>query len=56
MPDSCKLCGKSTLDTDESHVLCKHHKGLVHHSCCSNECSTHGEPCEHSLGIFNPKN
>jgi len=27
-------------------------KSAIHLECCINNCSSHGAPCEHSLGIY----
>jgi len=48
----CKICGANFAESDDSVVMCNHHGNGVHMECCSNECSDHGGPCDHSQGIF----
>jgi hypothetical protein len=55
MSDKCKKCGESVFINEDYHVLCKHHKSLVHFKCCVESCSQDSKPCNHCLGIFNLK-
>jgi len=48
----CNVCSGGFHDNSDPVVLCAHHKSAIHLECCINNCSSHGAPCEHSLGIY----
>jgi hypothetical protein len=52
---TCKICGGSFKDGDDSVVMCAHHGGAVHMGCCIDNCSGDGMPCEHSHGVYEKK-
>ncbi len=47
----CKICGGHIDTREHDGVVCEHHEGLVHHHCCTRNCSWHGAPCVHAHGI-----
>jgi len=48
----CKVCTGHFVESKDSVVLCNHHDGAVHMGCCTDRCSEHGEPCDHSHGVY----
>lgn len=49
----CRICNALFEDSMDSLVVCNHLEGPVHLGCCSDLCSMHGGPCEHSQGVYN---
>ncbi|MBN2517258.1 MAG: hypothetical protein JXB14_00275 [Candidatus Altiarchaeota archaeon] len=47
----CEICKQDIADEHHAN-LCSHKKGFTHLGCCKNSCSWHGEPCDHSLVVF----
>lgn len=48
----CNVCGGMFEESPDPVVLCNHMQSPVHMGCCSNLCSMHGMPCEHSQGMY----
>lgn len=48
----CNVCGGVFKESPDAVVLCNHMQSPVHLGCCSNLCSMHGGPCEHSQGMY----
>ncbi|MFW6014532.1 MAG: hypothetical protein ACOCQG_05125 [Candidatus Nanoarchaeia archaeon] len=48
----CNVCGGMFKESSDAIVLCNHMQSPVHMGCCSNLCSMHGGPCEHSQGMY----